>query len=274
MKILWLILLVVFSMAGCATRSEMQLVQQDMDELKTRLLSTEKSISSVTVEAKEISEKSSREALKNLESLRKGTADMQANLDAMRLDVQVMAGRVEDLMQAAKKPFEDITLLKEDTSKAVAAMEARLKKLETAVDGNSASIVALTKSLEPAPNPENSYKAALETLKNGNTAKARDMFAAFAEQYPHHKLLPNARYWIGETYYIEKNYEQAVVEFQRVIKEFPGKEKVPAAMLKQALSFRELGDTKSAKFILREMIEKHPQAEEIPAAREILGKMK
>ena len=252
----------------------MQLVQQDMDELKTRLLSTEKNISAVTVEAKEIAEKSSREALKNLDSLRKGTADMQANLDAMRLDVQVMAGRVEDLMLAAKKPFEDITLLKEDTSKTVAAMEERLKKLETAVEGSSTRIAAITKSLEPPPNPENSYKLALDTLKSGETAKAREMFAAFTEQFPNHKLLPNARYWIGETYYIEKNYEQAVVEFQRVIKEYPGKEKVPAAMLKQALSFRELGDTKSAKFILKELIDKYPQAEEIAPAKEILSKMK
>jgi tol-pal system protein YbgF len=274
MRRLLLIFLVVFPLAGCATRSDMQLVQQDMDELKTRLLSTEKSISSVTVEAKEIAEKNSHEALKNLDSLRKGTADTQANLEAMRLDVQVLAGRVEELMLAAKKPFEDITLLKEDMSKNVAAMEERLKKLETAVEGSSTRIAAITKSLESPPNPDIIYKLAYDTLKSGETAKSRDMFAAFTEQFPHHKLLPNARYWIGETYYIEKNYEQAVVEFQRVIKEYPGKEKVPAAMLKQALSFRELGDTKSAKFILKELVDKYPQAEEIAPAKEILSKMK
>jgi tol-pal system protein YbgF len=269
-----LIVLFVFSMAGCATRSDMQLVQEDVDELKNRLLLTEKNIASIKVDAKEIAEKSSREALKDLESLRKGTADMQANLDAMRIDVQVMAGRVEDLMLAAKKPFEDITLLKEDTSKSVAAMEERLKKLEAAVEGSSTRIAAITKSLESPPSPENSYKLALDTLKRGETAKAREMFAAFAEQFPHHKLLPNARYWIGETYYIEKNYEQAVVEFQHVIKEYPGKEKVPAALLKQAMSFRELGDVKSAKFILREIIDKYPQAEETATAKEMLSKMK
>jgi tol-pal system protein YbgF len=252
----------------------MQLLQQDMDELKSRLLSTEKNVAAVKVEAKEIAEKSSLEALRNLESLRKGTADMQANLDAMRVDVQVMAGRVEDLMLAAKKPFEDITLLKEDTSKTVAAMEERLKKIEAAVAGSSARIAAINKALEPPPNPETSYKLALDTLKSGETAKAREMFAAFAETFPSHKLLPNARYWIGETYYIEKNYEQAVVEFQRVIKEYPGKEKVPAALLKQAMSFKELGDTKSAKFILKELLDKHPQAEETATAKEMLSRMK
>jgi tol-pal system protein YbgF len=264
----------VLCLAGCATRSDLQQVQQDMDELKSRIFSVEKNAVAVTAEAKEIAEKTSREALKNLDTLRKGTADMQANLEAMRLDVQAMAGRVEDLTVAAKKPFDDITLLKEDTSKTVAAMEERLKKLEAAVAESNSRIAALAKLQTLPPNPENIYRQALDTLKSGETAKAREMFAAFAEQYPNHKLLPNARYWIGEAYYLEKNYEQAVVEFQRVIKEFPGKEKVPAALLKQAMSFRELGDTKSAKFVLRELIDKHPQAEETASAKELLGKMK
>jgi len=272
-RALFIFMFVVY-MAGCATRSDMQLAQQDLDELKSRILSVEKNTAAVTAEAKEIAEKNSREALKNLDILRKGTADTQANLDAMRLDVQVMAGRVEDLMQVAKKPFDDITLLKEDTSKTVAAMEERLKKLEAAVAASSTSIAALAKAQAPPPSPEAIYKQAFDTLKGGETGKAREMFTAFTEQFPEHKLLPNARYWIGETYYIEKNYEQAVVEFQRVIKEHPGKEKVPAAMLKQALSFRELGDTKSARFILKEILDKYPQAEEVAAAKEVLGKLK
>ncbi len=269
-----LIIPFVLFIAGCATRNDMHLAQQDIDEMKSRLFSAEKNISAVTVEAKELAEKSSRDALKSLEILRKGTADMQANLDAMRIDVQVMAGRVEDQVLAAKKPFEDITLLKEDTSKAVAAMEGRLKKLEAAVEENNSRIAALTKSMEQPPNPENIYKQAYDTLKSGEVGKARDMFTGFCEKFPNHKLLPNARYWIGETYYLEKNYEQAVIEFQRVIKEYPGKEKVPAAMLKQALSFRELGDTKSAKYLLKEIIDKYPHAEEVAAAKEALIKLK
>lgn len=274
MRRVLLINLFVFVVTGCATKSDLLLVREDTEELKGRLFSAEKSIVAVKVEAKEIAEKSSSDALKNLETLRKGTADMQANLDAMRIDVQVMAGRVEDLVLAAKKPFDDISLLKEDTSKAVAAMEERLKKLEAAVEENSSRVAAISKSLEPSSNPETSYKLAYDTFKSGEIGKARDMFTTFAEQFPGHKLMPNVRYWIGETYYLGKNYEQAVVEFQRVIKEYPGKEKAPAAMLKQALSFRELGDVKSARFILKEMIEKYPHAEEIATAKEVLGKLK
>jgi len=274
MKITHLILLPLIFITGCATRGEMSSAFQDIEELKTRLNSTEKNIATVKTESREIAEKSSREALKNLETLRKGTADMQANLDAMRIDVQVMAGKVDDIGLAAKKPFDDITLLKEDTSKSVSAMEERLKKLESDLTATNEKLSSIVKSLEAPPTAENLYKQAQDAIKAGDPGKARELLNKFNETYPGHKLAPNVRYWIGETWYIEKNYEQAVLEFQRVIKEYPGKEKVSAAMLKQAMAFKELGDSKSAKFVLKELIEKFPLSEEIPAAKELLGKTK
>lgn len=274
MKKYVLVVPLFFSLAACATRGDLMIALRDIEEMKTRQLQTEKNISAVKVEAREIADKGSREALKNLDVLRKGTADMQANLDSMRIDVQVMTGKVDDLGLAAKKPFDDISLLKEDTSKSVMSMDERLKKLEADLAQANTTISAIAKSLEQPPNPENIYKQALDTLKNGETGKSRDMFNKFNEQFPDHKLTANVRYWIGETFYLEKNYEQAVLEFQRVIKEYPGREKVPAAMLKQGLSFRELGDTKSAKFIIKELIEKFPRAEEIPTAKEVLQKLK
>ncbi len=264
----------LLSLAACATKGDMNIAQQDIEEMKTRLLQVEKNVSAVKVEAREIAEKGSREALKNLEILRKGTADMQANLDTMRIDVQVMTGKVDDLGLAAKKPFDDISLLKEDTSKSVISMDTRLKKLESDLEQANVKISAIAKSLEQPPNPDNIYKEALDTLKSGEIGKSRDMFNKFNEQFPDSKLAANVRYWIGETFYQEKNYVEAAVEFQRVIKEYPGKEKVPAAMLKLGLSFRELGDIKSAKFIIKDMIDKFPKAEEVPAAKEVLHKLK
>jgi len=261
-------------LSACATVGDMNIVRQDIDETKTRLTLAEKNIAAVKVDAREIAENSTREALKSLDLLRKGTADMQASLDSIRVDFQVMAGKVDDLGIAAKKPYDEISLLKDDTSKSVVAMEGRIAKLEADLTQANLKLAAIAKSLEAPPTPENIYNQALVLFKSGETVKARDMFSKFIEQFPNDKLSVNARYWIGESFYREKNYEQAVLEFQRVITEYPGKEKVPAAMLKQGLAFKELGDTKSAKFIIKELIDKFPNAEETPAAKELLLKLK
>jgi tol-pal system protein YbgF len=87
-------------------------------------------------------------------------------------------------------------------------------------------------------------------------------------------LAANAHYWLGETYYSEKKYDQAILEFQEVIKNFPGKEKVPAAMLKQAMAFKEMGDTKSARYLYKKLIEEFPAAAEAKSAKEKLKDLK
>ena len=84
-------------------------------------------------------------------------------------------------MQAAKKPFDDISLLKEDTAKSVAAVQERLKKLETAVEENNSRLAVVTKSLEPPQTAENSYKQAMEALKAGDARGALWFAADFSE---------------------------------------------------------------------------------------------
>ena len=72
----------------------------------------------------------------------------------------------------------------------------------------------------------------------------------------------------------EGRHAEAILEFQDVIKNYPGKEKVPAAMLKQAMAFKELGDAKSAKYLYKKLIELFPASEEAKSAKDLLKGLK
>ena len=96
----------------------------------------------------------------------------------------------------------------------------------------------------------------------------------FLEQNPKHELAANAHYWIGETHYSEKNYEPAILAFQEVIKNFPDKDKVPAAMLKQAMAFNAINDAKSAKYILKKLVDGYPKSDEAKKGKELLKELK
>lgn len=255
-------------LAGCATRSDMDSALRDLEEMKGRLLSVEKEVGGVKTETKEGLEKSTQGLLKEVESQRKMVADLQASLDSAKVDMQVLAGKVDDLSLAGKKPAEELSLLREDTGRRITSVEERLGKLEKGVEESRKQAAAALAT------PEGLYQQGRDAYKAGDLAKSREAFTAFLEKYPTHELAVNARYWLGETWYGEKNYEQAILEYQKVIKEYPGKEKVPAAMLKQALAFRELGDTKSARFILKKIVEDFPLSEEAGPAKEKLKEMK
>jgi tol-pal system protein YbgF len=260
-------------LAGCASKGDMELMQRDMDELKTRLLTVEKEFGGLKSETKEGVEKTLRENQKDLEGIRKGAADLQATLESTRVDLQVLAGKVDDATLAAKKPGDDFALLKEDLDRRLTALDGRVGKLEKNLDDlQKKGMDTAAKPVELSP--EALYQQGLDTFKGGNPQKSRELLSKFVDQYPNHELASNAHYWMGETYYTEKMYEQAVLEFEKVIKSYPGKEKVPAALLKQAMAFKELGDKPSARYVLKKLIEQFPKAPEAGLAKTKLKEIK
>ena len=102
---------------------------------------------------------------------------------------------------------------------------------------------------------------------------ARKAFLTFLKDYQDHHLADNAQYWIGESYYTERNYEMALLAFQRVIEDYPRGNKVPDAMLKVALSLKELGRMEEAKKALVKLIQEYPSSEAATIARNRLRNM-
>jgi tol-pal system protein YbgF len=266
-------LLTLLLLAGCASTGDVEVMQHDIDELKSRYFNMEKDFSGLKSETREGMEKSLKDYRNEIDSLRKGSADIQASLESAKVDMQVLAGKVDDASIQAKKPADDISLLKEDLDRRFTALETRVGALEKAIDDQQKKGVdSSAKSAEVTP--EEMYQQGVDLVKSASTQKAREVLNKFLEKNPNHELAANAHYWIGETYYTEKSYDQAILEFEKVIKNYPDKEKVPAAMLKQGMAFKAIGDKKSASYILNKLIEKFPKTAEASSARSKLKEMK
>jgi TolA-binding protein len=79
---------------------------------------------------------------------------------------------------------------------------------------------------------------------------------------------------VGEAHMGLKQYEQAILAFQRVIKKYPKGNKVPNAILRQALAFYEINDKTSSKLLLKKLIRQFPNSSEAKIARGKLKAMK
>ena len=93
-------------------------------------------------------------------------------------------------------------------------------------------------------------------------------FRTYIQNYPKTSLIPNAQYWLGESYYSQKNYAQAVEEFDIVIREYPDNPKVPSALFKQGDAYLQMNDTQRATVALCELMAKYPKTREARLARE------
>jgi tol-pal system protein YbgF len=118
------------------------------------------------------------------------------------------------------------------------------------------------------------YKDSYETFQRGNLDGARRKFEAFLKQYPNTELSDNAQFWVGETYYLQKDYEKAILEYEKAIAKYPEGDKIPAALFKQGLAFLELGDKSNARNLLRRLIERYPHSDQAEMAKKRLEAIK
>ncbi|MCG6891212.1 MAG: tol-pal system protein YbgF [Gammaproteobacteria bacterium] len=102
------------------------------------------------------------------------------------------------------------------------------------------------------------YQAAFDTLKEGRYKEAKVALQAFLDQYPNGSFSGNAQYWLGEAHYVTRNFEQGIVEFEKVLNGFPGSNKVPDAMLKLGYTFYELKQFPQSKAILQDLRTRFP----------------
>lgn len=114
---------------------------------------------------------------------------------------------------------------------------------------------------------EASYQLALQTLRSGQYDEAVEILTAFPQQYPSSDYLPNVYYWLGEAYYVTRNFEQAITSFQRVIDQYSSSDKVGDALLKRGFSEYELGEIDKAAMTLNQVIATYPETSVARLAR-------
>ena len=142
------------------------------------------------------------------------------------------------------------------------------------IQANGGTAAAPDKDPSGKPDRATMYAAAYQQFQDGHYGKAREAFVQFLSEHPKSEYSDNAQFWIGECYFFEKKYEQAILEYEKVTKNYPGGNKVSYAILKQGLSFLNLGDKTSAKLLLQQVIKDFPNTNQARIARSKLQEIK
>lgn len=126
---------------------------------------------------------------------------------------------------------------------------------------------------EPPPD-RTQYERVKALFDQGNFKAARNGFMAFLSEYPNSDLAPNARYWLGETYYRENDYQKAIEAYNQVEIQYPRSEKVPDAIFKKGLAYLELKDKERAESAFKQVITLYPKSPQAGKASDKLSKLK
>lgn len=218
-----------------------------------------------------------------VQSLRKGYADLNSDFDRVKSDLLAVTSRQDEArlesQRLAARVNEQERAVQEirGSAERMKEMDRRMSALEEKVGRLAAAPAAVAAASPDAPaewkSPEEMYEYAVGQVKGGNPKKGREVLAAFASKHPDHKLLPNALYWKGEAFYAEKDYENAILSFQDVVDKYPAGDKAPDAMFKQGLSFLSLNDRKNARILLELVQTKYPKSKPAEMAKKKLAEI-
>lgn len=250
---------------GCATSGDVTMLKNDILSLQRKQIALENSLSDI----------------------RKNQAELGVKIDTLQTDLQVLTGRFEEGRYQTEKSFREFTTIKESYALQIKELENRLNNIKNRLNSIELSFQGAqpqphsppeTKPSQPQEikekdkerTPEDAYKEAYATFKHGEIAIAREMFKRFIKNYPKNEYSDNAQYWLGECYYAEKDFENAILAFEDLMKKYPKSDKIAKAMLKQGYSFYELGDETSGKLLMERVIEKFPKSEEASLAKKRL----
>lgn len=117
-------------------------------------------------------------------------------------------------------------------------------------------------------NPESIYYTAYSDYIKKNYDLAIQGFQQFLRLFPDNTLADNSLYWIGECYYSQKKFQEAVSTFNELRNKYSDGDKLPDAILKEGYALIEIGRQTEGIDVLKELCSRFPLSEECSLAKQ------
>lgn len=166
-------------------------------------------------------------------------------------------------VEAASPAATSLAPVTQATSRAVTPAETKPVEAVNAATTN----LAPQQAAKPTKNEKAAYEAALKVMTAGRSAEGISRFEAFLQEYPQGGYAANAEYWIGEGFYAQGKYQDALNQFRKVDASYPQHHKNADALLKTGMCLSRLGDKDAATQAYKQLLTRFPNSEAARIAR-------
>ncbi len=237
-----------------------------------------------TLQAESVEERLERlERVVNSRSL----TEMLQQLDTLQQEIQLLRGQVEEQQHT-------LSGLKERQRELYLDIDRRMSRIEreggaSAPAINTGSSTSTSQPLTASPVAPSSaapandqttiqqereaYQQAFDMLRELRYAQATEAFRNFIKQYPDGRYAHIAQYWLGEAGYAQRDFRQAINDYNALLVNHPNSPKLAEAMLKIGYSHYELKEADKARAVLKQLLEQYPDSTEAGQANNLLKRI-
>lgn len=240
------------TVAGCVSST-------DIDALHMQIADTQRQLAQLQQQG------SSKQEVANLDSTIKQQTETLLKAEAdLRLDVNSLSTQIAEL----QGKLDDTNYRLSQLSQQIAATNQDLKAVRSATspaggfgDGPGAGATS---------DPETLYQTSYSDYLRGNYDLAMMGFRQYLESFPETDLADNATYWVGECFYRQQKYADAIAEYDKVLRQFARSDKTASALLKKGFAMLELNQRQDGIAQLQSVVRTFPSSDEANLAKQRL----
>ncbi|MCF6287995.1 MAG: tol-pal system protein YbgF [Proteobacteria bacterium] len=207
------------------------------------------------------------------ESTSINNADIIIQNQKLQQQIAELQGVIEEQTHQIQNLKDKQKLLYVDIDSRLAELEAKpaTPTTQTELQSNDtnqvASVAVDTSSQPPATTAEtepklstyqDAYDIAFAHLRAGRFQESARAFEDFIQSYPANELTDDAYYWLGESYYVKRQYPQALSAFKSLANTYPNSKKAADSWLKIGYCYYEMNDLVQAEEVLNTVINNYP----------------
>jgi len=209
---------------------------------------------------------------------------MQRDIQQLRGDIEMQAHTLEEVQRRSREQYLDIDRRLQQMETGQTGVPPVMSTTDTPVvppvpvtSQKPPSIPAPTPTPTPMPagaGERADYDRALAILREGRYSEATQAFNDFLAKYPSSEYADNASYWLGETYYVNRDFKGALGAFKGLVDNYPNSSKASDSLLKMGYIYYEQKDWAAARQALEAVVSGYPGTTATRLANDRLQRMK
>ncbi len=243
--------------------------REKIESLENRNQQLSSHFQALTMRVEKMNDHSSIQEVAYTQEQEQRMITLQNQVERLQMQVHGLNGEIDVLKNELRKVHPNVTPEIQAFPKHPAHQESTESK-------NPVTKIVSTEPMDlevpslPIGDPHQMYNQALTFLNAREFDQAQRVLKDFIEHFPQDSLIVNAKYWLAETYYIQRKYSLAAQGFsdayqayKEVAKHGSDRQisvKAPEILLKIALTLKELGKEEDARITLQQLEREFPQA--------------
>jgi len=273
-----LVALVVIAVLGVlvqpvfgVNKEELQMMQQ-LDALQQAVQNLQKTVDTQTAVLKTLIE----QANDNVNSMKATVTDLHGSLQQNVASSGARFDTMTSQMQALSESLDEAKARLSKLSEQMAQMQTILTTLPAsnpAAPPGGAPGAPAAPVAPPVPDADSLYTQGLSYYNGGQYDLSIQAFNDYLKYYKDTDRASNAQFYIGECYYSQQDYKQAIAAYDACSEKYPAGNKAAAAPLKKGFSLLALDEKTAGIRELRSVVQRFPDSHEADLARQRLKKL-